>query len=340
MSDSKPMKTLYVVLTKDCMLDCPFCFNHYSDKYKKLDKGVIDTKTIIDTINDMDPDSITFIGGEPLLYPETIIDVLNYFDLKDTMNKRSREWSVSSNLYYKNLSQTQIEALDLLQRMSSEDIAIGTSFSLDRFRGMDSYFDRFVKNMWRLDKIGINVGVTVTVTEAQLDQNVLDLKRVLERLKYKSINLERCLFPMPKTDTERRHLEYVYRRIDEYMKECFKVFPKEKNYQYHRYYDCAKYGAPLMNPNCSKVTKTLYSHGLYNGCALNPKAYIDSDDNEDKKALSKLQIDKLQARCLKCKFYKYCRGDCECVRGVCAFPKKTISYLIDEVKSNEQMSLF
>ena len=48
MSDSKPMKTLYVVLTKDCMLDCPFCFNHYSDKYKKLDKGVIDTKTIIE----------------------------------------------------------------------------------------------------------------------------------------------------------------------------------------------------------------------------------------------------------------------------------------------------
>ena len=95
-----------------------------------------------------------------------------------------------------------------------------------------------------------------------------------------------------------------------------------------------------MNPNCSKVTKTLYSHGLYNGCALNPKAYIDSDSNEDKKALSKLQIDKLQDRCLKCKFYKYCRGDCECVRGVCAFPKKTISYLIDEVKNNEQMSLF
>ena len=194
MSDSKPMKTLYVVLTKDCMLDCPFCFNHYSDKYKKLDKGVIDTKTIIDTINDMDPDSITFIGGEPLLYPETIINVLNYFDLKDTMNKRSREWSVSSNFYYKNLSQTQIEALDLLQRMSSEDIAIGTSFSLDRFRGMDSYFDRFVKNMWRLDKIGINVGVTVTITEAQLDQNALDLKRVLERLKYKSINLSTSSF--------------------------------------------------------------------------------------------------------------------------------------------------
>ena len=164
MSNSKPMKTLYVVLTKDCMLDCPFCFNHYSNKYKKLDKGVIDTKTIIDTISDMDPDSITFIGGEPLLYPETIIEVLNYFDLKDTMNKRSREWSVSSNLYYKNLSQTQIEALDLLQRMSSEDIAIGTSFSLDRFRGMDSYFDRFVKNMWRLDKIGINVGVKLTMS--------------------------------------------------------------------------------------------------------------------------------------------------------------------------------
>ena len=41
-----------------------------------------------------------------------------------------------------------------------------------------------------------------------------------------------------------------------------------------------------------------------------------------------LWIDKVNKyKCIECKYYQYCKGDCECNRFICSFPKQTIDYM-------------
>lgn len=319
------MKILYVVLTKNCPLNCPFCFNTFVENFKKCSTTPLDKEEIIKTIEELDPDVVSYIGGEPLLYPKEIKYVLNYFDIRDTNNHRNRIWCISTNLYYKQLADEQIEVLQLMQNMSIEEVTIGTSYTVDRFDDVYGYEEMFKNNMLFLDSIGINMGVTVTLTKEQIENmNPVKLKWNLEELKYKAVNLERCIYPHPKNDQEEYELQELYKKMDLYLRDCFSIFPEDKNYQYKRYKDSVLYEVPVFNPHCSKEVYSLYEHGLYKGCPLN-SSYNKNGIDVNKEYMEKIK----KFNCLECKYFKYCRGDCECTRGMCAFPKNTIEYLID-----------
>ena len=312
----KKNKILYIVLTKNCPLDCPFCFNKFVNNFSKCSTSPLELEKIKYYIDKIDPDVINFIGGEPLLYPDTIIKTLQTYD-KD----KKIMWCISTNLYYKQISDKQLEALKMIQDYSSEYVSIGTSFNVDRFdrfqgKGKE-YYDIFYNNIHYLYKQGIRMGVTVTIDKAQLEMDVEDLIIFLRSMMSQSVNLERCIYPAPDTEDKKKELQEFYSKADEYMKKCFEMIPTEMNYQYKRFYDAVLYEVPIFDNHCSQTIYTLYDHGLYAGCPLN------SGNNDDKIYMKKL----FDNSCHLCKYFRYCKGDCECTRGMCAFPKQTVDYM-------------
>ena len=323
MNKVKKNKILYIVLTKNCPLDCPFCFNKFADNFSKCSTKPIPLEFIKYNIDKIDPDVVNFIGGEPLLYPQLIIDTLKTYD----KNKKIM-WCISTNLYYKNISELQLKALKMIQEYSSEYVSIGTSFNVDRFQGFKGfgkeYYDIFYNNMHYLYNNDIRMGITVTIDKEQLEMIPEELMVFLRSLMCYSVNLERCIYPTPESDEEKKELKEFYSKADEYMMECFKLIPTEMNYQYRRFYESVLYEVPIFDNHCSNTIWTLYEHGLYNGCPLN------KGDNSQSIYIKKL----IDNDCYNCKYYPYCKGDCECNRGMCAFPKQTVDYMSEIVNKD------
>lgn len=307
----KNNKTLYVSVTNKCQLKCPFCFNKFVDGFQ-YDNETITPTNIIELIEKNNYETIDFLGGEPLLKPQFMIDILDHF------KNDKKSFCISSNLAFKSFNNSQIEALRKIQEYSIYKISVGSSYNVDRFES-NNYFDLWKKNMIYLDSIGINVGVTVTLTEKQCTQNVDGLKETLESVRYKSINLECCKYSKPINENESENIKRISKDIDLYLKECFEKFPLDKNYQFRRYYDSAYNRVPLMDPHCSSHTDIIFPNGKINhGCCLN------GVQENDKQLLLKKIVD---YNCLICEFYDYCQGDCECNRWVCSFPKETLKYV-------------
>lgn len=304
-------RTLYVSVTNKCQLHCPFCFNKFVEGFKN-DKKELTPRKVIDLIKENDYASIDLLGGEPLLNPEFIIDIVNSFKNSD------KSFCISSNLAFKSLSTLQLEALWKIQKYSISKISIGSSYNLDRFESTN-YFNLWKKNMIYLDELGINVGVTVTLTEKQCDQPVDDLISILESVKYKSVNLEICKYSKPQNEIELEHIKQVSHKVDLYLKECFEKIPIYKNYQFGRFYDSIINRVPLADPHCSYHTDIVFPDDtLKHGCCSNG---VQEDDSE----LLKKKI--FENNCLVCDFYDFCKGDCECSRWTCVFPKKTLKYV-------------
>ena len=159
-------RTLYVSVTNKCQLHCPFCFNKFVEGFQN-DKKEITPRKVVKLIKENDYASIDLLGGEPLLNPQFIIDIVKYF------KNSNKTFCISSNLAFKSLSTLQLEALWRIQKYSISKISIGSSYNLDRFESTN-YFNLWKKNMIYLDELGINVGVTVTLTEKQCDVKIAD----------------------------------------------------------------------------------------------------------------------------------------------------------------------
>ena len=119
-------KTLYVSVTNKCQLHCPFCFNKFVEGFQN-DKKEITPRKVVKLIKENDYDTIDFLGGEPLLNPEFIIDIVNSFKNSD------KSFCISSNLAFKSLSTLQLEALWKIQKYSKSKVSVGTSYNVDRF---------------------------------------------------------------------------------------------------------------------------------------------------------------------------------------------------------------
>lgn len=304
-----PKKILYINITNKCQLNCPFCFNKIVDNYQKFGNKPIDVDYAYEYIQKLNPDIVNFIGGEPLLYPQTIIDILE----KD--NTAIRNYCISTNLAYKNITDKQLECLKSIQYRSIDSVSIGTSYNIDRFLNKESYLKTFIDNCNYLVSKGIRIGVTVTLTEMQYkNQSVEELINIVfDKCKASAINIERCIYD----DDHYLSIE-KNEKIDLYMRNLFMVIPIEKNYQWNRFYNAIKYRVPVFDTECSKSVYSLYDHGLYPGCPLN-----NGKNNDISSWLTKLE----KYKCHLCDYYPYCRGDCECNRQVCAFPKHTVQYM-------------
>lgn len=71
-----PIQNIDLFITERCNLNCSYCFHPKNDIVLSVEEG----KKILDRLKELYPEemSMTFFGGEPLLFPETVLQLTQY----------------------------------------------------------------------------------------------------------------------------------------------------------------------------------------------------------------------------------------------------------------------
>ena len=78
MKQYKNATSLSVHITENCNMNCSHCYISKENR-----KKVIDIPRAVEAIKKIDPEFIMFYGGEPLLYPQKIKEIINAFPEKN-----------------------------------------------------------------------------------------------------------------------------------------------------------------------------------------------------------------------------------------------------------------
>ena len=274
---------LYIKVTNECNLKCPFC---YSPNIKsKLTYSVVEKY-----IRSLNISDIIFHGGEPLLNIDLIEEIID---------KTDKNFHIVTNF-----------TLSLTERIKAiiNTCGFATSYSVDRFT--DSTINKWFNNIAYLHKINKEFTLIITLSEKQLQQDIYDLKRVIDKVNPSYISFERC------------HGNYntdFYDKSDDYLCKISDLIDKQKNVNYIRFKNSIDNNIPCINYNCAKNTFTIdYRDKIYSCPSLCNESYTDS----------------LRKECLLCDYYNYCRGDCPSFKNVCAFPKKFFQWVKNANSNN------
>ena len=304
------MNTVYLIVTESCNMSCPFCYNYFTDPNFKTPDKILDADFAAAVINkgykskdDYSPfDYVVFHGGEPLLYPRTILEIIDKV-------QGSKKYSLQTNLNYKELSKDQIEVLCKLG-------AYGTSYSYDRFESNEQALVNMVNNVRFLSSLNLKCTLIVTLTEMQLQrQNPWALRnfiyKELPTLDY--IIFERPIYSIEEIDKDPEKYKQIYHKVDNYLCQAVDAFG-ETNFRTNllsQVSDALKHKTTVYQKKCSRFTITVYpDKHIKFGCPSKENTKIIYYDEE------------FYQNCLLCEYFKYCKMDCECFNYVCAFPKK------------------
>ena len=304
---------LFVITTNQCQMKCPFCYTSFvKDFTDKTPIDSIDPKMVSDFVNKRGGfDLLIFHGGEPLLVPDTILEIMKNIESKDV------HFTIQSNLAFKSLSKKQMEVI------CSIDAGYGTSYSVDRFLPTPQLEEYWIENVRYLNSMGIPNTIIVTITEDQVfKQSPVALKKYLDSIGYDYILIERPQFPLEEMRKNKEKYELLYAQIDRYMEECYKLFPRNKCNLYDQVHYSLWRHHVLYCTDCSKFTYTLYPDGkLKHGCPALEKINIQDPHRNTK--------------CLQCDLFQFCLGDCECMNVVCTFPKRMFRTIAEDIKREQ-----
>ena len=310
------MKTLYVITTEQCQMNCPFCYTQFVPQFNtSFKKDAICADMVANVINKgIDGEPFTYVifhGGEPLLYPETILEIMDKVSV-DT------EFSVQSNLGFKQLSQEQLKVLTRLK-------SYGTSYNVDRFDKGNAIFKfYFQDNVKLLNSMGLEGTVLITITQDQIDkQNPFALYKYIKSLGIKKVVFERPIFPIRDIKKNKEKYAKLYEDVDKYLRVCAGIFPPDMTNLFWLVEKALEHGLTLYDTKCSNNTYTLFQDRIKYGC---PSLENRNEDNKD-----------MLSQCLQCKYYKHCGMDCECFNHVCAFPKQTFDYIKKKIEEKKEI---
>ena len=134
--------SLYLKITENCNMKCPFCYVNHKD-------NVIDNDIVYSALKTYNPKKVIFHGGEPLLYPKKILEIMN--------NYPNFEYSITSNLTLP-LSKDRIKII--------ERCKVATSYSIDRFK--EEKLENIFKNNLNIANKITSITLLVTLSEEQL----------------------------------------------------------------------------------------------------------------------------------------------------------------------------
>lgn len=281
--------SLYIKVTKECSLRCPFCYSQVAD-------GAIDLNLLDQTIKDTGTKELVFHGGEPLMYPDKCLEIMNRYPEK--------KFTITTNFVW---PWTE-ERAEVLKRIRY----FATSYSVDRFRGYPAAFKLFKENLKRAAKDAKMITLLVTLSREQLKQPPEELAAIIEGLPVTNVTLERVY------DLAGQNLKGLYEDTDQYLMRTFELIPEKKNNLYQWMKDSAKDDVPLYCVDCDN--QTIGPEGKLWGCPQMENREIKSSHRRE---------------CLECDLFQWCKGDCPGFRDVCSFPKETFRKVLNEYRKKE-----
>ena len=226
------MSTLYLKITEECNMRCPFC-------YIKQKPGVISLDAITSFCNKKHLNRIVFHGGEPLLYPKRILEIIDKFP--------NKEYSITSNL---TLPLTE-ERLEVLHKCN-----VATSYSVDRFHDANNFL-QFVNNLYTVAEF-TEITILITLSREQLKESPEKLATMLRKLPHKYILLERLY--------EEQYDKKFAQQTDLYMKKMMQLLPIKENSLILNMLCAIKNHINVFSISCNKTVFTLGPDNIISNC--------------------------------------------------------------------------
>jgi MoaA/NifB/PqqE/SkfB family radical SAM enzyme len=173
-NNSVAIETVYIHVTKQCNLNCSYCY-YYAGAKEDFELTTSEIKMIINDLPLLNPKRIVFTGGEPLLRKDII-------ELADSIKQVSKNiiLGISTNGFLI----TQSIAFKLVCLFDEIRISIdGPREINDTQRGQDS-FDEAMKAFKFIIEAGGNPSAFITVSIA----NIIHLKEFMKYLLSNGIN--------------------------------------------------------------------------------------------------------------------------------------------------------
>lgn len=214
--------TMYLKITDSCNLRCPFCYVNKNNKIMALDNAV-------NVIKRYNPQKIIFHGGEPLLFPELIINIM------DTLP--DYEYSITSNLVFD---------LNDIQRNVLSRCDVATSYSVDRFN--KDTFRIFKDNILWLRKIK-DITLLVTLSYEQLKQEPNRLIEIINELDCRYVLFERLFI-----DGNDDNLSLL---TDNYLLKLMQLYKAESNVLRNQMLHSLSHNCAVFNNDCQEKVVTI-----------------------------------------------------------------------------------
>lgn len=309
----KNSPTLFLTITNECNLNCVDCYS----KFKVSNVKVADLSSMIDTITQVAPGKLVITGGEPLLYPKLISNIINYFRFD-----YRQHWDIvlCSNLCFPELSKDQ---LDVIRHCDY----IQTTYSTDRFGDNQTRLNWVKNNICKIKSLQNSdvkkVDAIVTVTDktiSMMDGGIIDF---VNDSKIDGILFENFTFFTP---DPLLNIQQFYRVADEYILNMCKYLKDKVEILNFSNWKMALDNHMILHCNVcdSGYCKEYRVDHLRNGCTC-----CVNTNKKDRQY-------KFTHHCINCEYYKYCMMDCERFGKYCAFPKKTFKYFLDNIYKKEE----
>lgn len=291
------MKTILIILSEQCNMNCSFCFIHPKRNIVLNIDGFLAWFEKYKTICNNEKIEISFFGGEPILQALDVIKIIENTKYSNT------SYSITTNLMYY-LTPEIIGILDLCSVCTSWD-----PIQL-RFKTQDNF------ELWRHNCKQIKLThVNITLTKELLSIKPNKLIKDCISWGFTGIFFT-CLNPEGKA----LQLEYPnWEEVDDWLCKLYTVCPQElkinlfENFKlttcdtdWHKigsFSDLTVHpdGSILMNSNVLSIYDPIdYIYNLYK------KNIIKSNTN---------------ISCRVCEYYRYCNINVKWLGNICPFPK-------------------
>lgn len=287
-------KSLILFLTNNCNLNCKYCFVKKEQHQSKLD--FTKYKEVIDN-NNKQISSITFFGGEPLLYIDLIESIIKYNKEK----KYHFQYILNTNATLINDQVMEIIKQNNILVNASLD---GNIISNSNNRFGEIIFKKVINNIYKLKQNDIEVIINYVITPNNIDH----IYESLHFFKEQSINKIALLF-----DYEAIWQEKDLIKLKKQLEKSMDIFSDISNKDFIVYPIYSKVLAILENkeiPKCrfGEETIVLSRTGEIYPCIsfVDDKAYQMIDFNHHLKNTVNI------SKCKNCKYLTLCTNNCMC----------------------------
>jgi len=182
------IEVMYLVLTDQCNMKCSYCFleTEAPAGYNPSDMSIETTKRAIDLFTRFLSSSpkrkyIQLYGGEPLLNVKTLRYAVSY------INHLKREGKLPKNVYIALVTNGTLLNKEIILFLKENDVSVGVSIDGDknvmdahrRYKSGKSLHRKIIENYQLLKQLGVQSGVSCTLTPENLDNFDLVLEYLI-----------------------------------------------------------------------------------------------------------------------------------------------------------------
>lgn len=227
------IKSIDLFVTEQCNMECSYCFHTKRDEVLTIEQG----RKILERMKQISPAAlqITFFGGEPLLYPETVLELAKYSRelWPDKDNKHNSTFSVSTNgTYFDEEMFKQYKKLGFSMQVSCD----GDEITTMEYRKGD--WKLVTENIKKMLVIFPDLSVRLTYTAKTAGRLSINVQFLHQELGVKRITHHAVMED-----------DWTPEAVEKY------VYQLNQLYHYRRY--CLRQGIPLEIAFIDKPLKTI-----------------------------------------------------------------------------------